>query len=78
MRVPGTAWHEYRILDDGVATILEQRSLFEPRGLWGRAYWALLVPMHALLYPLMVRRIVREAEAAHARARSVSAREHRA
>lgn len=74
MRVPGVAWHEYRVLDDGVATVLEQRSLFEPRGLWGRVYWALLAPMHAVLYPRMVRRIVREAEAAHRRAMSVSVR----
>ena len=78
MRVPGVAWHEYRILDDGVATVLEQRSLFEPRGLWGRAYWFMLAPMHAVLYPRMVRRIVREAEASHARARSVSRRKDRA
>jgi uncharacterized protein YbjT (DUF2867 family) len=78
MRVPGVAWHEYRVLDDGVATILEQRSLFEPRGLWGRVYWFLLAPMHAVLYPRMVRRIVREAEAAHERARSVSLRKDRA
>lgn len=77
MRVPGVAWHEYRILDDGVATILEQRSLFEPRGLWGRVYWFLLAPMHAVLHPRMVRRIVREAEAAYRGARSVSAREQR-
>lgn len=77
MRVPGVAWHEYRVLDDGVATILEQRSLFEPRGLWGRVYWFLLAPMHAVLYPRMVRRIVREAEASHARARSVSRRKDR-
>jgi len=74
MRVPGIAWHEYRVLDDGVATILEQRSLFEPRGLWGRMYWFMLAPMHALLYPRMVRRIVREAEGAYARTRSVSLR----
>jgi len=78
MRVPGIAWHEYRVLDDGVATILEQRSLFEPRGLWGRVYWFMLAPMHALLYPRMVRRIVREAEGAYARARSVSLRKDRA
>jgi uncharacterized protein YbjT (DUF2867 family) len=78
MRVPGIAWHEYRVLDDGVATILEQRSLFEPRGLWGRTYWFMLAPMHALLYPRMVRRIVREAEGAYARARSVSLRKDRA
>jgi uncharacterized protein YbjT (DUF2867 family) len=77
MRVPGVAWHEYRVLDDGVATILEQRSLFEPRGLWGRVYWFMLAPMHAVLYPRMVRRIVREAEGSFARARSVSLREHR-
>jgi len=77
MRVPGIAWHEYRVLDDGVATVLEQRSLFEPRGLVGRLYWYALAPMHALLYPRMVRRIVREAEAAHRRALAVSARHDR-
>lgn len=78
MRVPGIAWHEYRVLDDGVATILEQRSLFEPRGLWGRVYWYMLAPMHALLHPRMVRRIVREAEEAYERARPVSLRKDRA
>jgi len=72
MRLPGTAWHEFRILDDGVATILEQRSLFEPRGLWGRLYWYALMPMHALLYPRMVRHIVREAERFYAGAHPLS------
>jgi uncharacterized protein YbjT (DUF2867 family) len=72
MRLPGTAWHEFRILDDGVATILEQRSLFEPRGLPGRLYWYALMPMHALLYPRMVRRIVREAERLYAGAHPLS------
>jgi len=72
MRLPGIAWHEYRILDDGVATILEQRSLFQPRGLWGRLYWYALAPMHALLYPRMIRRIVREAEHFFVGARSAS------
>lgn len=78
MRVPGIAWHEYRVLDDGVATILEQRSLFEPRGLWGRVYWYMLAPVHALLHPRMVRRIVREAEEAYGRTRPVSLRKDRA
>ena len=64
-----------RVLDDGVATVLEQRSLFKPRGLWGRLYWYLLAPMHSVLYPRMVRRIVREAERAHARTRAESRRE---
>jgi len=76
MRVPGVAWHEYRVLDDGVATVLEQRSLFEPRGLAGRLYWYALAPMHALLYPRMVRRIVREAEASYARAQGGSVRKN--
>jgi uncharacterized protein YbjT (DUF2867 family) len=72
MRLPGTAWHEYRILDDGVATILEQRALFQPRGLWGRLYWYALSPMHALLYPRMIRSIVREAEGFYEGARLIA------
>jgi uncharacterized protein YbjT (DUF2867 family) len=72
MKLPGVAWHEYRVLDDGVATILEQRALFEPRGLWGRLYWYALLPMHALLYPRMIRAIVREAEGFYAGARLIA------
>ena len=62
MRLPGTAWHEYRVVDDGAGTVVVQRALFAPRGLWGRIYWAALTPLHAVLYPRMLRRIVREAE----------------
>ncbi len=66
MRLPGTAWHEYRVVEDGAGTVLVQRSLFAPRGLRGRAYWWALLPMHAVLHPRMVRSIVREAERSRA------------
>ena len=66
MRLPGTAWHEYRIVDDGAGTVVVQRALFAPRGLWGRAYWLALTPLHAVLYPRMLRRLVRAAERLHA------------
>ena len=64
MRVPGEAWLEFRTsrLDDG-RSLLEQRALFIPRGLWGRAYWLAMLPFHAVLFPLMARRIATAAAA---------------
>ena len=66
MRLPGTAWHEYRVVEDGAGTVVVQRSLFAPRGAWGRLYWWALAPVHAVLYPRMLRRIVAAAERARA------------
>jgi uncharacterized protein YbjT (DUF2867 family) len=65
MRVPGDAWLEFRVTprDDGGAR-LDQRARFHPRGLWGRAYWAAMVPFHQFIFPVMARRIAEQAEAA--------------
>lgn len=71
MRLPGEAWLEYEVTPDGNGgSRIEQRARFHPRGLWGRAYWAAMVPFHALIFPRMVRRIVHSAEAGRPRARS--------
>lgn len=63
MRVPGKAWLEFHFhaLGDG-RSMLEQKARFVPRGLWGRVYWTVLIPVHAVLFPLMVRRLARAAE----------------
>lgn len=59
MRVPGEAWLEFRTmpLEDG-RSLLEQRARFVPRGLWGRVYWSVMVPFHALIFPVMAKRLV--------------------
>jgi uncharacterized protein YbjT (DUF2867 family) len=62
MKLPGTAWLEFRVTPDGDGSRLVQRARFHPKGLWGRAYWAVFVPFHALIFPRMARELAREAE----------------
>lgn len=38
-------------------TVLRQRALFAPRGLWGRAYWYSLLPFHTLIFRRMAQAI---------------------
>ncbi len=62
MRVPGEAWLEFETtaLDDG-RSLLEQRARFVPRGLWGRVYWLAMMPFHAVIFPVMARRLAEAA-----------------
>jgi uncharacterized protein YbjT (DUF2867 family) len=62
MKVPGEAWLEFRITPEAGGSRLEQRARFHPRGLWGRLYWACLVPFHGLIFPRMARRLAAEAQ----------------
>ncbi|MFM7225361.1 MAG: SDR family oxidoreductase [Actinomycetota bacterium] len=64
MRLPGAAWLEWRCSPtaDG-GTVLEQRALFRPRGLAGRAYWYAVAPFHLFLFGPLARRITRDAAA---------------
>ncbi len=60
MRLPGDAWLEWvtEPLDDG-RTRVTQRARFVPRGIFGRAYWWVMRPFHAAIFPIMARRIAR-------------------
>ncbi len=58
MRVPGEAWLEFRTTAlSPERSLLEPRARFVPRGLWGRVYWFAMVPFHAVLFPLMAKRL---------------------
>jgi uncharacterized protein YbjT (DUF2867 family) len=64
MRLPGRAWLEWRVEREGDGpTVLEQRALYHPRGLWGRAYWYSLLPFHALIFGRLARALTAAAEA---------------
>ncbi len=54
MKMPGEAWLEFSIDEQN---ILHQRAIFRPRGLWGRVYWYLLMPVHTIIFKGMIRRI---------------------
>jgi uncharacterized protein YbjT (DUF2867 family) len=64
MKVPGAAWLEWRITEiDGGGTRLRQLARFHPRGLTGRAYWWILLPIHKIMWKQLAQRLVANAEA---------------
>ncbi|MFJ9929585.1 SDR family oxidoreductase [Streptomyces misionensis] len=64
MRLPGLAWLEMRVEDDGHGGCrYRQRALFHPRGLLGHLYWWSVSPFHAVVFGGMARNIVRAAAA---------------
>ncbi|QDQ15855.1 SDR family oxidoreductase [Streptomyces spectabilis] len=65
MRLPGLAWLEMRVDDDGAGDVrYRQRALFHPHGLLGQLYWWSVSPFHAIVFGGMARNIVRAAERA--------------
>ncbi|RZV48311.1 MAG: SDR family oxidoreductase [Acidimicrobiales bacterium] len=59
MKVPGEAWLEWRIVEtnDG-STELRQLARFHPRGVAGRAYWWVLLPIHKVIWRRLAERLV--------------------
>jgi len=57
MRLPGEAWIEWRICPTESGSVLEQRAIFAPKGLWGRAYWYSLLPFHAVIFGRLASRL---------------------
>lgn len=62
MKVPGTAWLEWSAEPNDGGSQLTQTAWFVPRGLLGRLYWWVLLPFHAPIWRLMVKRMARTAE----------------
>lgn len=65
MKLPGEAWLEWSVEptgDDARPVRAIQRARYVPAGLWGRLYWWVLAPFHAVIFPIMLRRIVAVAE----------------
>ncbi|SEL26730.1 SDR family oxidoreductase [Rhodococcus maanshanensis] len=58
MRAPGGAWLEWRVHPAAAGTArLDQRAVFFPRGLAGRAYWYAILPFHGVIFKGMVNNI---------------------
>lgn len=67
MKVPGGAWLEWRITtDDSGTTRLRQLARFHPRGVLGRGYWWILLPIHKIIWKQLIERLTRIAEQANA------------
>ncbi|MBD3414970.1 MAG: DUF2867 domain-containing protein [Candidatus Aminicenantes bacterium] len=58
MKLPGKAWLEFSIQKNK----LIQTSYFLPKGLWGRVYWGLTLPFHALVFKALANGILKKAQ----------------
>ena len=69
LKLPGRGWLEFRVdpLDDGVRSLIHQTAIFDPRGLAGRLYWYGVLPLHAIIFRGLLRRIADHARRDHAR-----------
>ena len=62
MKVPGDAWLEWQLVTDPAPptapTTLRQLATFHPRGVAGRAYWWVLLPIHKIIWKRLAERLV--------------------
>ena len=63
MVLPGKAWLDFRVSTEDGKTRIVQEATFVPRGLGGQMYWYAIAPLHTLVFPTMIRNIVKRAEA---------------
>jgi uncharacterized protein YbjT (DUF2867 family) len=61
MKLPGRAWLEFEITDNGSSSIIRQTAVFDPVGVTGRAYWYSVYPLHHLVFGGMLRGIAKAA-----------------
>ncbi|HVS66360.1 MAG TPA: SDR family oxidoreductase [Thermoanaerobaculia bacterium] len=62
MKLPGEALLSFEIEPTGEGSRLTQTARFKPRGLLGLVYWAVVLPLHGVVFRGMLRGIQREAE----------------
>ncbi len=58
MKLPGEAWLEFQVLNEGGADYLLQTATYRPHGLIGRLYWWAVWPFHGFVFPGMAKRII--------------------
>jgi uncharacterized protein YbjT (DUF2867 family) len=65
MLLPGRAWLQFESKPVTPAkSTLVQTAFFEPRGLWGYAYWFCILPFHGIVFGRLIEQVVRTAELA--------------
>jgi lipocalin/uncharacterized protein YbjT (DUF2867 family)/ligand-binding SRPBCC domain-containing protein len=63
LKLPGRGWLEFRVgpLDGGARSLIRQTATFDPRGVAGRLYWYGVLPLHALVFRGLLRRLAQHA-----------------
>jgi len=63
MILPGKAWLEFTVETINGKTHVVQEAIFYPRGLGGQIYWHAVAPFHTIVFPTMLRNIIKRAKA---------------
>jgi uncharacterized protein YbjT (DUF2867 family)/ligand-binding SRPBCC domain-containing protein len=63
LKLPGRGWLEFSVdpLDGGARSLIRQTATFDPKGIAGRLYWYGVLPLHALVFRGLLRRIAQRA-----------------
>ena len=59
MKLPGKAWLEFGISQEGTGNRLTVRAYYEPRGLPGKIYWLNFLPFHHFIFVNLLKQIDR-------------------
>ncbi len=59
MKLPGEAWLEFVIDETGEEPVIRQTATFRPNGIFGRAYWYTILPLHFFVFNGMIRNVER-------------------
>ncbi|MHB8908296.1 MAG: SDR family oxidoreductase [Syntrophales bacterium] len=57
MKLPGKAWLEFRICDQGTQRVLLITANYYPEGHFGELYWYVFLPFHRLLFNNLIKQI---------------------
>ena len=61
MVLPGKAWLEFTVSEENGKVRVVQEATFNPRGLGGQLYWYAISPFHFIVFPTMLRNIIKKA-----------------
>ena len=58
MKMPGLAWLAFKVGETPEGrSLVTQRALYHPRGLFGHVYWWMVFPMHGIVFPSMAKKM---------------------
>ena len=63
LKLPGRGWLQFQVdpLDGGARSLIRQTATFDPKGIGGRLYWYGVLPLHAIVFRGLLRRIAQRA-----------------
>ncbi|UCG38261.1 MAG: SDR family oxidoreductase, partial [bacterium] len=62
MKMPGRAWLYFEVGPHGEGSEVRMTAVFDPVGLWGRAYWYGVYPFHYLVFNGIFKGLIRTIE----------------